>query len=199
MLLWSCAPVLTWCGGLGQGEANADQKIKGNDQTQYYAAMYQAMIADWRERKGMGDFAHMTVQLPPSVAATTALDRQMGTGRMQIRLAEAETAPHSGGLTDISGVAVALDCGGKSAWGWDHPPNKNEIARRLALQTVHAAYAQQGRIPNALPCPDPGATKIPNWTSSLSHLPSRLMDIIYANAKGSSLLNAWEVGPDAFL
>jgi len=25
------------------------------------------------------------------------------------------------------------------------------------------------------------------------------MDIIYANAKGSSLLNAWEVGPDAFL
>ena len=53
--------------------------------------MYQAMIADWRERKGMGDFAHMTVQLPPSVAATTALDRQMGTGRMQIRLAEAET------------------------------------------------------------------------------------------------------------
>lgn len=69
---------------------------------------------------------------------------------MQIRLAEAETSPHSGGLTDISGVAVALDCGGKSAWGWDHPPNKNEIARRLALQTVHAAFAVQGRIPNAV-------------------------------------------------
>ena len=32
-----------------QGEANADQKIKGNDQAQYYAAMYQGMIADWRK------------------------------------------------------------------------------------------------------------------------------------------------------
>lgn len=39
------------------------------------------------------------------------------------------------------------------AWGWDHPPNKNEISRRLALQTVHAAYAQQGRIPGAVVCP----------------------------------------------
>jgi len=53
------------CGS--QGEANADQKIAGNDQTQYYAAMYQGMIADWRDKKGMGDFAFMTVQLPPSV------------------------------------------------------------------------------------------------------------------------------------
>ena len=29
--------------------------------------MYQSMIADWREKKGMGDFAFMTVQLPPSI------------------------------------------------------------------------------------------------------------------------------------
>jgi hypothetical protein len=120
--------------------------------------MYQGMIADWRERKAMGDFAFMTVQLPPSVDSVTPLGPKQNTGRMQIRLAEAQAAPHSGGLTDISGVAVALDCGGKSAWGWDHPPNKNEIARRLALQTVHAAYAQQGRIPGAVVCP-PDATR----------------------------------------
>jgi hypothetical protein len=145
-----------------QGEANADQKIQGVDMTNYYATMYQGMIADWRERKGMGDFAHMTVQLPPSQAA--AADPAKGaagsTGRPQIRLAEALTAPHSGGLTDISGVAVSLDCGGKSAWGWDHPPNKNEIARRLALQTVHAAYAQQGRIPGAFVCPPPDSIEV---------------------------------------
>ena len=105
-----------------QGEANADQKIAGNDQTQYYAAMFQAMITDWRDRKGMGDFAFMTVQLPPSLPSTAnpAAASAQGTGRMQIRLAEAETSPHPNGLTDISGVAVALDCGGKSAWGWDH-------------------------------------------------------------------------------
>ena len=50
-------------------------------------------------------------------------------------------------------MSVGLDCGGKSAWGWDHPPNKNEMSRRLALQTVHAAYAQQGRIPAGAACP----------------------------------------------
>lgn len=138
------------------GEANADQKISGVDQTRYYAAMYQSMIASWRDLKGMGDFAFMTVQLPPSVPSTEDPAKAMGTGRMQIRLAEAEASPHSGGLTDISGVAVTLDCGGKSAWGWDHPPNKNEIARRLALQTVHAAFAVQGRIPHAsADCADP--------------------------------------------
>ena len=140
-----------------QGEANADQKMHGSTAplTKYYSAYYQTMIKDWRERKGMGDFAFMTVQLPPSTPFFADPTKEMGTGRMEIRIAEAETAPHSGGLTDISGVAVVLDCGGKSAWGWDHPPNKNEISRRLALQTVHAAYAVQGRIPDAKPCADP--------------------------------------------
>lgn len=113
------------------------------------------MIADWRDKKSMGDFAFMTVQLPPSVPSTDDPAQTMGTGRMQIRLAESEVTPHPDGLTDISGVAVALDCGGKSAWGWDHPPNKNEISRRLALQTVHAAFAVQGEIPNARVCPTP--------------------------------------------
>lgn len=143
---------------MNQGEANADQKIPGVDQTQYYAAMYQEMIADWRDKKGMGDFAFMTVQLPPSVPSVDDPSKEMETGRMQIRLAEAEASPHTNGLTDISGVAVALDCGGKSAWGWDHPPNKNEISRRLALQTVHAAFAVQGEIPNGRVCPTPAGS-----------------------------------------
>lgn len=151
-----------------QGEANADQKMNGSTAplTKYYAAYYQSMIADWRERKGMGDFAFSTVQLPPSQPAVTPPEKGMDTGRAEIRLAEAETAPHSGGLTDISGVAVTLDCGGKSAWGWDHPPNKNEISRRLALQTVHAAYAVQGRIPGGKVCDSesPSCNDTSLWT-----------------------------------
>ena len=126
-----------------QGEANADQQIPGVDQTDYYATMYQGMIADWRDRKGMGDFAFGTVQLPPSVATGTPASQQNNTGRPNIRVAEAEVESHSGGKTDISGVAVTIDLGGKSAWGYDHPPNKNEISRRLALATLHAAYATQ--------------------------------------------------------
>ena len=53
-----------------QGEANAVEDVMGVDKTTYYSTMYQAMIADWRLKKGMGDFAWGTVQLPPSVAAS---------------------------------------------------------------------------------------------------------------------------------
>jgi len=135
-----------------QGEANADQNVsaadwaRGATQTSYYASYLQSMAADWRERKGMGDFAFLVVSLPPSVASGTDPAKQATTGRMEVRLAEMELQPHAGGLTDISGVAVTLDLGGSSAWGFDHPVNKNEISRRLALQLVHAAYAQQGVV-----------------------------------------------------
>jgi len=134
-----------------QGEANADQNVsaadwaRGATQTSYYASYLQSMVADWRDRKGMGDFAFLVVSLPPSVKTGTPGEGK-NTGRPEVRLAEVEVQPHSGGLTDISGVAITLDLGGKSAWGYDHPPNKNEISRRLALQLVHAAYAQQGVI-----------------------------------------------------
>ena len=127
-----------------QGEANADQGLHFANQSysaDYYQCMMDAMAADWRDRKGMGDFAFTTVQLPPSHAPSD--DDTKPTGRQAVRDAAARFAPHSGGATDISGVAVTIDLGGKSAWGYDHPPNKNEIARRLGLVTLHAAYAQQ--------------------------------------------------------
>eukprot|EP01060_Flectonema_neradi_P005024 TRINITY_DN1331_c0_g1_i7.p1 TRINITY_DN1331_c0_g1~~TRINITY_DN1331_c0_g1_i7.p1 ORF type:complete len:918 (+),score=238.62 TRINITY_DN1331_c0_g1_i7:41-2794(+) len=129
-----------------QGEANADEKIAGVDQTAYYACMYQAMIASWRDKKGMGDFAWITQQLPPSVVSGTPMSQQLETGRIQIRLAEAETVPHTDGLTDISGMSVGLDMGGRSAWGVDHPPNKNEMSRRMALSLYHVAFGVQGRF-----------------------------------------------------
>ena len=108
--------------------------------TNYYASYLQSMIASWRDLKGMGDFAFMTMQLPPSVATGTPLSKQLTTGRTEIRLAEQLVAAHVGGRTDISGTATTIDLGGASAWGYDHPPNKNEMSRRLALQTIHAAY-----------------------------------------------------------
>ena len=94
------------------GEANADQKptaankAKGDTLTNYYAAYLQEMAASWREKKGMGDFAFLPMMLPPSVPAGTPLAKQLTTGRMEVRLAEQEVAPHSNGLTDISGVPV---------------------------------------------------------------------------------------------
>eukprot|EP00040_Diaphanoeca_grandis_P027821 m.159215 g.159215 ORF g.159215 m.159215 type:complete len:969 (-) comp31127_c1_seq1:249-3155(-) len=132
-----------------QGEANCASALDATVLTDYYAEYLQAMIRDWRDLKRMGDFAFMPMMLPPSVPSDTPPDKQLTTGRPAVRLAELRVAPHSSGETDISGVPVTIDLGGASAWGFDHPPNKNEMSRRLALQTVHAAYAVQGRIPNA--------------------------------------------------
>ena len=99
-----------------QGEANADQNVsaadwaRGATQTSYYASYLQSMAADWRARKGMGDFAFLVVSLPPSVAAGTPAAKQATTGRPEVRLAELELQPHAAGLTDISGVAVRAAC-----------------------------------------------------------------------------------------
>eukprot|EP00041_Stephanoeca_diplocostata_P036427 m.1331336 g.1331336 ORF g.1331336 m.1331336 type:complete len:916 (+) comp24863_c1_seq1:65-2812(+) len=127
-----------------QGEANADQG-KGNPEEQHvaeYSCKLQAMVADWREKKGMGDVAFLNMQLPPSIPpASSTADPQ--TGRMAIRAAEAQAVSRTNGSTDIAGMAVTIDLGGKSAWGYDHPINKNEMSWRLARQAVHVAYAQQ--------------------------------------------------------
>jgi alpha-galactosidase len=66
---------------------------------------------------------------------------------MEIRIAEIEaTVPSMNGMTDNSGVAVTTEVGGSSAWGYDHPVNKNLISKRLALQVVHGTYGIQGRM-----------------------------------------------------
>ena len=104
-----------------QGEANADQRIKGVDQTNYYAAMYQGMIADWRERKAMGDFAFMTVQLPPSVDSVAPLGPKQNTGRVQIRLAEAQAGHQARALGAIARVAAGERCRGAVRERAKHP------------------------------------------------------------------------------
>jgi hypothetical protein len=111
------------------------------------------MINDWRQTKGAGDFAIGTMQLPPSVKTGTdpAISNPLWAGRPDIRAAQATSAAHAGNTTDVSGVAVTIDCGGSSNWGFDHPPNKNEMSRRLALQLLHTAY-------------DLNESTIPLWT-----------------------------------
>ena len=141
-----------------QGEANADQScaVPGAPHltpVEYYAVAYAAMMGDWRRRKGAGAdrFPVGTVQLPPSVK-TGAVPPALWGGRPVIREAQAISAAHPGGnTTDSSGVAVTVDLGGASNWGFDHPPNKPEMARRLALQLLHTAYGL-------------GAGQIPPWS-----------------------------------
>eukprot|EP00041_Stephanoeca_diplocostata_P031952 m.1007673 g.1007673 ORF g.1007673 m.1007673 type:complete len:237 (-) comp24057_c0_seq26:3099-3809(-) len=130
-----------------QGEANADQSCQTNgtahsDPIAYYATAYASMVRDWRNSKGVGSFPIGTMQLPPSVKTGTnpAVSNPLWAGRPDIRAAQAVSAAHPGNSTDVSGVAVTIDLGGSSNWGFDHPPNKNEMSRRLALQVLHDAY-----------------------------------------------------------
>jgi hypothetical protein len=122
-----CVNMLFWTRCGVQGEANADQKTLGLQNEDFHTAAYacklQAMVADWRLRKGMGDFAFLNVQLPPSIDPADSTKDPV-TGRPAIRAAAAEAVSRPGGLTDIAGMAVTVDLGGKSAWGFDHPVNK---------------------------------------------------------------------------
>ena len=75
-----------------QGEANCHQTLSPTHSnatlstTTYYAQYLQAMIKDWRDLKGMGDFSFMAMMLPPSVPNSDAGTRQ--TFRPEVRLAE---------------------------------------------------------------------------------------------------------------
>eukprot|EP01051_Picozoa_sp_SAG22_P009971 SAG22_NODE_869_length_6749_cov_3.048120_2_plen_278_part_00 len=137
-----------------QGEENADQACQANSSmwpatpaahvqpVEYYSAAYAAMLRDWRHSKGVS-FAAGTMQLPPSVKAwiDPAISNPLWAGRPVIREAQAVSLGHpAGNTTEDSGVAVTIDCGGASNWGDDHPPNKPEMSRRLALQLLHTAY-----------------------------------------------------------
>ena len=148
-----------------QGEENADQSCQVNSTmwpgppaahtqpVEYYAVALSAMVRDWRLKKGVA-FPLGLMQLPPSVKAGVdpAVSNPMWAGRPDIRGAEALSGAHpAGNTTDVSGVAVTIDLGGASNWGNDHPPNKNEMARRLSLQLLHTAYGL-------------GLESIPLWT-----------------------------------
>eukprot|EP00730_Choanoeca_flexa_P020240 TRINITY_DN9898_c0_g3_i1.p1 TRINITY_DN9898_c0_g3~~TRINITY_DN9898_c0_g3_i1.p1 ORF type:complete len:875 (+),score=209.98 TRINITY_DN9898_c0_g3_i1:2-2626(+) len=120
-----------------QGEANA----ASNSTAQEYGCLLNSMIQDWRERQGYGDFSFVAMQLPPSVPPSTDPAKQ--TGRPEVRAGEATILPRPDGPSDTTGMAVGIDMGGSSAWGYDHPPNKGEMGRRLGLQMLHTGYALQ--------------------------------------------------------
>ena len=146
-----------------QGEANADQNIAGVDQTDYYATAYQAMIE-------AGAAARRWATLPSSPCSCRPPSRPA----RRRRRATPRGAPRSawrssgrlrcpGGDTDISGTAVGLDLGGASAWGIDHPPNKNEMSRRLALQSCTSP------TPSRAPCGRGPCSLAASWRSSRRH------------------------------
>jgi len=56
-----------------------------------------------------------------------------------------------------------------AAWGVDHPPNKGEMARRLALQMLHTGYALQQQWSGSLrfASPEPAGFAAVNGQTSI--------------------------------
>jgi sialate O-acetylesterase len=109
-----------------QGESNADRANQ-------YRRLLPAMISDWREHFGVGDFPFYIVQLA-AFQDTQPLPRENNWA--ELREAQAMTAkigPHSG-------LAVAIDIGDAKDI---HPKNKAEVGRRLALCALAQTYGKK--------------------------------------------------------
>jgi sialate O-acetylesterase len=109
-----------------QGESNAPI-------AQYYAARFQAMIGDWRQRWGQGDFPFLFVQL-----ANFMKRHPEPTDTDWARLREAQLKTLLS--TPKTGMAVAIDIGDEKDI---HPPNKPAFGKRLVLAALAVAYGKE--------------------------------------------------------
>lgn len=110
-----------------QGESNASY---GND----YATLFPALIRDWRDHWGQGDFPFLFVQL--AGYATSTNDPAHGKWPL-LREAQARTLA----LTNTA-MATAIDLADADKPGDIHPHNKVDVARRLALLARTHVYGQ---------------------------------------------------------
>ena len=108
-----------------QGESNVDKN-------QYYNALFEAMIEEWRMVWNQGDFPFMFVQL-----ANYQQRYDDPTDSGWARLQEAQTQTLSLANT---GMALAIDIGNAEDV---HPRNKQDVGTRLWLNARHLAYNEQ--------------------------------------------------------
>ncbi len=106
-----------------QGESNADR-------ARQYRRLLPAMIEDWRQHFGLGDFPFYIVSLA-AFQPTNAVPRDNHWA--ELREAQAMTAKN----VPNCGLALAIDIGDA---GDIHPKNKQEVGRRLALAALAKTY-----------------------------------------------------------
>ncbi|RYF97752.1 MAG: 9-O-acetylesterase, partial [Caulobacteraceae bacterium] len=108
-----------------QGESNADRAYQ-------YRKLFPAMIKDWREVWGQGDFPFLFVQLAnfmgtPAQPTESQWAELREAQAMTLRLAR-------------TGMATAIDIGEANDI---HPRNKREVGRRLALTALRDVYGKK--------------------------------------------------------
>jgi len=107
-----------------QGESNADR-------AQQYQRIFPALISDWRNHWGLGDFPFIWVQLanfmkPAEVPENSSWAELREAQEMTLRLPN-------------TGMATAIDIGDANDI---HPKNKQEVGRRLALNALKMSYGK---------------------------------------------------------
>lgn len=108
-----------------QGESNADRAYQ-------YASLFPAMIQDWRDRWGQGDFPFLFVQLAPFMAIQP---EPRDSAWAELREAQRLTTDK---LRD-TGMAVITDVGEELDI---HPRKKKEVGDRMALAARKLAYGE---------------------------------------------------------
>lgn len=108
-----------------QGEANADRAYQ-------YRELFPAMIKDWRQKWGQGDFPFYFVQL--------ANFMQVDNLPSQSAWAELREAQQKTLALPNTGMATIIDIGDAKDI---HPKNKQEVGRRLALIALAKTYGQK--------------------------------------------------------
>jgi sialate O-acetylesterase len=108
-----------------QGEANRSRAAQ-------YRTLFPAMITDWREHWGQGDFPFYFVQIAPY--------NYGGDSGEAAELREAQTFTLS---LPNTGMAVTMDIGNPADI---HPRNKWEVGRRLSLWALARTYGREGLV-----------------------------------------------------
>ena len=108
-----------------QGESNADKPIE-------YRRLFPAVIRDWRNNWGEGDFPFLFVQLPNFMEMQ---NQPTESNWALIREAQLKT------LSQVNtGMAVTIDIG---EWNDIHPLDKKDVGKRLALSAQKVAYGDE--------------------------------------------------------
>ena len=108
-----------------QGESNAGRAME-------YRTLFPAMITDWRERWGEGDFPFLLVQLAPFQKIS---DQPMESSWAELREAQLMTQEN---LPNVA-QAVITDVGEENDI---HPTHKIPVGERLELAALKLAYGQ---------------------------------------------------------
>ena len=116
-----------------QGESNAGRHAQ-------YDALMRALITDWRERFGQGDFPFYYVQLANFRGVQTAPVEE-GASWPYLREAQLKTL----GLKN-TGMASAIDLADEDNPNDIHPKNKQDVGKRLSLWALANTYGQKDLV-----------------------------------------------------